>query len=352
MTDPIALARRHGFAEAGWAAANSPEALESYDAWIAAGRQGPLEYLARHQELRHRPHDLLDGGGVGFLVVLLAMPFSAGSSEQLPKGHGWIARYARGRDYHKVMRKRLTRLLDDLREQHPRLKGRALVDSAPVLERDLAVQAGLGWIGKHGLLLHPKLGSSLMIGSLVLSQRPQGLKDPKAMPDHCGSCRACLEACPTGCLDEERGMDADRCISTWTIEDPALPGPDRLANWGDHIFGCDLCQDPCPWNHKVRDTEAAASGRRGNHPLRFREDLESPKLDDLLATLLRDPDRLLNGSALRRTGRAGLVRNLLVVAHRQGHEFPADLVTACENEGGEVTDLLHWSRSLPKVPAT
>ncbi len=338
------LAREVGFTAAGWAESNSPEAFSGYAAWIEAGKQGPLDYLARHADLRQRPQQLLENGGVGFVVVVMALPFAPGDSRQLEPGRGWIARYARGRDYHKVMRRRLTHLLELLRSRvgPAELEGRALVDSAPVLERDLAVQAGLGWIGKNGLLLHPQLGSSLLIGSLLLSHRLEGVGDPQLMNDHCGRCTKCLEVCPTQCLDVTTGLDAARCISTWTIEDDARPAPADLAAWGSHLFGCDLCQDVCPWNRfaMVEDT---------SHPLEFREDLQSPELVTFLTRLLESPADLLNGTALKRAGRLNLLRNALVVAHVQKFKLPASLLEAWRRDNSEAAELIDWASALPEV---
>jgi epoxyqueuosine reductase len=185
------LARQVGFAEAGWADSNSLEAIKGYQEWIKAKRYGPLDYLANHQHLREDPKQLLEGGGVGFIVLLLPLVWMEGRSDQMEKGKGWIARYAQGRDYHKVMRKQLTRLLDLLREEFsPTLRGRALVDSAPVLERDLAQVAGLGWIGKNGLLLSKNWGSHILIGSLLIDQVLPMTEVSKKAKNHCGHHRS------------------------------------------------------------------------------------------------------------------------------------------------------------------
>ncbi|MGE4159555.1 MAG: tRNA epoxyqueuosine(34) reductase QueG, partial [Planctomycetota bacterium] len=242
------MAQDLGFAEIGWTTGNSQGAKEAFIRWLAEGRHGPLAYMDNHKELRLHPERLLEVPAAGFLVVVLPLARVETKAADLPPGHAYVSRYARGRDYHRLMRHRLVKLLDEIKRTQPRIEGRAIVDSAPVLERDLAVQAGLGWIGKNSMFLTPQWGSHVLLGSLILSEKPEDLEPRQALADHCGSCRACLEACPTGAIQEGELMDASQCIVCWSIEEKTLPDVSKVQKWGSHFFGCDLCQDPCPWN--------------------------------------------------------------------------------------------------------
>lgn len=335
-----ALAQQVGFAEAGWAEGNSLEALEGYRQWIAENRHGPLDYLARNSALREDPKELLEGRGIGFVVVLLPLPWREGRSDQMPRGKGWIARYAQGRDYHKVMRKQLTKLLNALRREFgDEIQGRALVDSAPVLERDLAVQAGLGWIGKNGLLISKNWGSHMLIGSLLINQTLPLNLTSTLHKNYCGSCRSCLEQCPTQCLDEHKGLDARECISTWSIEDSSLPDTDRLKKWGAHLFGCDLCQDACPWN---RFALKEASG----HLLEFENWKHQIDVMEFLEILLKKPEKILFGSAMRRAERVNLLRNALVICLDQDLPLSYNLIEDFRNLGEEYARILDWYQEL------
>jgi len=335
-----ALAQEVGFAEASWTDENSAKALKGYQLWIAENRHGPLDYLARNKHLRENPKQLLETGGKGFVVVLLPLLWQEGSSTTMAKGKGWIARYAQGRDYHKVMRKKLTRLLDLLRKEiSPTLNGRALVDSAPVLERDLAVQAGLGWIGKNGLLISKKWGSHLLIGSLLIDQSLT--IDPPISPskNYCGTCRACLKHCPTQCLDEHKGLNASRCISTWSIEDDALPPASQINEWGPHLFGCDICQDVCPWNR-------FALNDLTDHPLEFEEWKHQVDVMEFITLLLNKPDIILSGSAMKRAGRRNLLRNALVICLEQKLPLPYNLIQQCRAQGNDFSAVCDWYEEI------
>ena len=225
--------------------------------WIEAGHAGTMGYLARRLEERLDPQRVLPGARA---TVCVALNYHQGG----PSDDSWkpVARYAWGLDYHDVIGPRLQRLAAHLAEAAG-ARSRGYVDTGPVLERDLAACAGLGWVGKNTMLLHPTLGSWFFIG-VVLTTADLDFDEPLA--DRCGSCRACLDACPTGAFVAPYVLDARRCISYLTIEhrgdiDPALhPG---MAGWQ---FGCDVCQDVCPWNHKAPITREPGFNPRERYP--------------------------------------------------------------------------------------
>jgi epoxyqueuosine reductase len=236
-----------------------------------------------------------------------------GESEDavLPRGHGRIARYARGRDYHVVMKKRLHALADRLRQEFPGAEFRAFVDTAPVLEREYAQRAGLGWIGKHTLLLDPRLGSYLLLGGLFTTLELEAPADQVVVSDHCGACTRCIEACPTQAITE-RSVDATRCISYLTIERRLPISPELRAGLGDWLFGCDICQEVCP--HNSRRPAGAAVGEARPEYAAGRSSF------DLLEVLGWDEaarSRAFTGSAMKRATLAMMKRNAVIVAGNQ-----------------------------------
>lgn len=213
-------------------------------AWLAQGKHGSMAYLAEHADLKADPSQLLDGATCAIMVADLYAT-RGGEPDEVTDGHGRIARYARGGDYHKVIKKRLHALCDEVSERWPDARTRAFVDTAPVHERELALAAGLGWIGKHTLLIHPRVGSWMLLGGVLTTLDLDANEHEE--PDHCGTCTRCIDACPTDAITPY-SVDASRCISYLTIErrEPIDPGLQRgMANW---VFGCDVCQEVCPHN--------------------------------------------------------------------------------------------------------
>jgi epoxyqueuosine reductase len=245
LAAPIkAEALRLGFSAAGIAPAGpaSPAAVGACRRWLDAGMHGEMAYMARNAALREDPSGLLPGARSAVVVALNYHRPEAGS----------IASYARGTDYHDVVRARLERLLDFVRERRPEVNGRVCVDTAPILERDLAARAGLGWVGKNTSLITPGVGSWFFLGELLLDIE---IPPDEPIPDHCGSCRRCLDACPTAAFAGPGVLDARRCISYLTIE---LKGPiprQLRPQMGTLIFGCDICQAVCPHNKWQRATD-------------------------------------------------------------------------------------------------
>ena len=293
-----------GFSEVGISGIDLSEDEARLVSWLAAGRHGEMGYMARHGRRRSRPADLVPGT---LCVVAVRMDYWPGgearaAAESLAEPlDGYVARYALGRDYHRLMRRRLQRLADRIGEHVGPFGYRAFVDSAPVLERALARDAGLGWIGKHTNLINPRAGSWFFLGELYTDlPLPAG----RAPSDHCGRCRACIDACPTGAIVAPYELDARRCIAYLTIEHPgSIPETLRPAI-GNRIFGCDDCQLVCPWNRF-----ASGTTEPGFLP---RHRLDRSSLVTLFGWDEADFERYTEGSAIRRLGHERWLRNVAV----------------------------------------
>lgn len=332
------LALEAGFHEAGLVAL--PYEAEARDAkrfreWVAAGRAGTMGYLKRKadngQLLRER-------AGVPFpwarsaLVCFASYAFPSGplSTQATERGNGWIARYAwsskknergerRPSDYHKVLLKRLRTVEAKLHAEFGEFESRAYVDAGPIVERALAAAAGLGWTGKNTCLIHPKLGSFGFLAAILTSLEIDP-KDKRAelIPDRCGSCTRCIESCPTDALAVPYKLDATRCIAYLTIEHKGPIAEELMPGMGRQVFGCDICQDVCPWNEK--STRKAISGGPiiSDAELEPREELVNPALEWLAAMDEQEFERQFNGSPVRRTGFLGLRRNIAIAMGNSG----------------------------------
>jgi epoxyqueuosine reductase len=334
----IALAL--GFDRAGIARLEPSAESRRFADWIAQGRHGEMAWLARDVEKRVDPRLLFEGARSA-LVVALVYDHDAAAS-----GDARIARYARGADYHEVLLPRLRAVGDALEALVAKpMRWRAWVDTGPVLERVLAAQAGIGWIGKNACVIDPALGSHLFLGVLATDL---DLAPDARTPDHCGSCRACLDACPTDAFAEPYVLDATKCLSYTTIElRGPIPEPLR-APQGDWVFGCDVCQDVCPWNTRSRRTiPPDAGGLRA--ALAPRAAWLAPTLAWLLA-LDEDAWRAsTRRSALRRTKYRGLLRNAIVASGASGD---ASLRPALERHAASEDALLaeHARWALAHLP--
>lgn len=285
-----------GFDRVAVGPADPPDRGSAFAAWLDAGYAGGMGYLERGRAKRLDPRRVLPGARS---VVAVALNYHQGE----PAGaEGWrsVARYAWGRDYHDVMTPRLEALLAFLREAAgPDVEGKVYVDTGPVLERDLAARAGLGWIGKNTLLLHQKLGSWFFVGVLLTTA---DLDWDEQLPDRCGICRACLDVCPTQAFPAPYVLDARRCIAYLTIEHKG-PIPEELREpMGEWVFGCDLCQTVCPWNRKAPITREPA----------FLPAEPLPPLSSLLEMTEGEFEAQFGGTPLTRPKRRGLLRNAAV----------------------------------------
>lgn len=299
-----AMCRELGFALAGCCDALPSDHREELIAWLKRGNQGSMSWLERCIEERLDPAALLPGAKS---IIMVADVYASERRDATVStaGRGRIARYARGDDYHVVIRKRLHRLCDALRLRHPGEEFRAFVDTAPVLEREHALRAGLGWIGKHTLLIHPDLGSWLLLGGVLTTMKIEPIEEQSVMPDHCGTCTRCIDACPTQAITPY-SMDARRCISYLTIEHRDAIPAGLHALMGDWIFGCDICQEVCPHN-RVR------SGERDVLPA-YRPRRDSFNLLDVLGWSDEDRRRAASRSALKRAKLSMWKRNALIAA--------------------------------------
>jgi epoxyqueuosine reductase len=308
------LALGLGFDLAGVAPASPVGHADALARWAERGlggpRGGPLDYVLRRLAERLDPRRVLPGVRS---VVAVALAFDDGSPVD---GEGpQVARYARGDDYHEVLGDRLRALAAALEAWWGEpVESRCYVDTGPVLERAFAAAAGLGWIGKNTMLIHPTHGSHLFLG-VMLTDLEMTADAPE--PDHCGSCRACLDACPTDAFVEPRVLDATRCIAYSTIEDPG-PIPEALREaQGERLFGCDVCQDVCPFNlRRGRTTPPDPLGLRQR--LAGRESWRAPDLAWVLTLDESAWQVSTRRSALRRAKWRGLMRNALVVAGNRG----------------------------------
>ncbi|HEV3263556.1 MAG TPA: tRNA epoxyqueuosine(34) reductase QueG [Gemmataceae bacterium] len=327
-----------GFELVGIAPATAADGFGRLREWLDGGLAGDMHYMHRHADARRHPSSILPEVRS---VVMVGMnygdresrienrelraeptPTRPDSNDQPsildPRSSildprstalaGKVARYARGADYHTVLRQRLKQLLDWVRGEVPACRGRAVVDTAPLLERDFARRAGLGWFGKNTMLLNKRLGSYFFLGALLLDLELRS--DAPHETSHCGTCTACLDACPTQAFPKAGQLDARRCISYLTIELRG-PIPEELRGpSGDWLFGCDVCQEVCPWNRKAPAATEAA--------FRPRPDLEAVDLVELLGLSEAEFGRRFGGTALLRPGRRGLLRNAAIVLGNLG----------------------------------
>lgn len=306
LTEKIRLrAGELGFGLVGFAPADPLEGAEFYARWVAQGYAGQMGYLERNAEKRADPRQLLPGARS---VVCVGMQYFQESGPKTDPLTGRVSCYARGEDYHDLISARLGQLLEFIRgEAGQGVAGRAYVDTGPVLERELARRAGLGWWGKNTCLIAKKAGSYFFLGELLLDLE---LEYDQPAIDHCGTCTRCLEACPTQAFPEPYVLDARRCISYLSIElKDSIPHPLR-AGMGDWIFGCDVCQEVCPWNRR-----AAAAAEPA---FRARPGLENPSLPELLALNQEEFAARFRHSPLKRAKRRGLLRNAAVALGNAG----------------------------------
>jgi epoxyqueuosine reductase len=335
--------RELGFDAIGFAETALDAAEAELNDWLAAGFHGEMDYMASHGTKRSRPAELVPGTVSVITARMNYLPEAAPMEDVLADGtRAALSRYALGRDYHKLLRARLQKLAGRIAEAIGPFGHRVFTDSAPVLEVALAEKSGLGWRGKHTLLLTREAGSYFFLGELYTdlplpADAPQG--------DHCGSCRACLDVCPTQAIVAPYTVDARRCISYLTIE---LKGaiPEELRPLiGNRVYGCDDCQLACPWNKFARRTDEP--------DFRARNGLDTATLPELFAW---EEDEFLHrteGSAIRRSGHARWLRNIAVALGNAptSREVVAALESRRDADDPVVREAVEWALARHSAPA-
>ncbi|WP_425398902.1 tRNA epoxyqueuosine(34) reductase QueG [Aeoliella sp.] len=290
-----------GFSSVGIAPAVSATGTTQLDQWLAAGYGGTMRWLADRRDAYDHPRSVLDGVRS---LVMLTVDYRTAEPTTTPEGSGRVSRYAWGsEDYHDVIHAWLKQLKQQVAEQFPTARVRGVVDTAPLLEREFAQLAGLGWIGKHTLLLNRSQGSWFFLAALLTNLELEYDAEPSA--DYCGTCTACLDVCPTDAFPQPHVLDASRCISYLTIEHQDAIPLELRSGIGEWLFGCDLCQDVCPWNNRApQATDPRFEPRGDTNPMQLAELFD---LDDeaFRARFRRTP--------LWRPKRRGILRNAAIV---------------------------------------
>ena len=311
-------ARQLGFILAGVTTPEPPPHYATFENWLALGHHGTMEYLAsdRSRARRADPREILPECKS---ILVLATPYSSPSPSR-GGAEGGVASYAWGADYHEVLPARMKELVQFIEEQiGGPVKNRWYTDSGPILERDLAQRAGLGWIGKNTCLIHPKHGSYFLLSEIFLDLELE--PDRPFLTDHCGTCRRCIEACPTDCILPDRTLDATRCISYLTIElKEGIPTElrDKMGGW---VFGCDICQMVCPWNRFAREGDTAFGEADPIRPLT--EELTGSK---------QEFNQRFRHSAVKRAKRRGYLRNVAVALGNTGDRLALPVLQNALNE--------------------
>jgi epoxyqueuosine reductase len=319
-----------GFILAGVTTPDPPSHYSTFEHWLAEGHHGAMEYLATECSRIRRadPREIMPECKS---ILVLATPYSPPSPSR-GGARGGVASYAWGQDYHDVLPERMKELVQFIEEQvGGPVKNRWYTDTGPILERDLAQRAGLGWIGKNTCLIHPKHGSYFLLSEILLDLALE--PDPPFVTDHCGTCTRCIDACPTDCILPDRTIDATRCISYLTIElKDGIPTElrEKIGNW---VFGCDICQMVCPWNRFAREGDPA-----------FGNDRPDPSLTEELSISAQEFSQRFKGTPVKRAKRRGYLRNVAVALGNTGnmHALPV-LQNALNHEEPMVREHVKWA---------
>jgi len=324
-----------GFVLAGVTTPEPPPHISTFENWLAQGHHGRMGYLAtdRSRVRRANPLEILPECKS---IVVLATPYSPPSPERRVDGDevdgGQVASYAWGDDYHDILPARMKELVRFIEEQvGGPVKNRWYTDTGPILERDLAQRAGIGWIGKNTCLIHPKHGSYFLLSEILLDLPLE--PDPPFITDHCGTCRRCIEACPTDCILPDRTIDATRCISYLTIElkdDIPIELREKMGNW---VFGCDVCQMVCPWNRFADQADPAFAAKSPLH-----------SLTEEMALSTQEFNQRFKRSPVKRAKRRGYLRNVAVALGNTGDILALPVLqNALNNEERMVREHAQWA---------
>ncbi len=327
---------RLGFDAIGIAAAVSPPGYHRFLEWLASGYAADMTWLDTHRDAREHPSSVMSGTAS---VIMVALNYHEGTPH---RDGGRVSRYAWGdADYHNLMRPRLKELAEVIHKSSPGARTRAVVDTAPLMERDFGRLAGIGWVGKNTMLISRRIGSWFFLGAILTDVVLEC--DETFESDHCGTCTRCLDACPTHAFPEPHVLDASRCISYLTIERRRDPIPSELRDgMGQWLFGCDICQDVCPWNRFApQASDPSLQPRADSNPIDCRELLR-----------LSEPDflRRFRGTPLLRSGRAGLLRNAaIVLGNMRCGEAAAELTAALQDGEPLIRGAAAWA--LGRLPS-
>lgn len=323
------LARECGFDLAGVVRAAPPADAAVFLEWVAAGMAGRMGYLTDHRAaIRSDPKQLLSSAQS---IICVAKSYQTDEVRPIDPERGWISRYARGEDYHEILQRSLGELAERIRREHGPFEYRVCVDTAPLLERSYARLAGLGWIGKNTCLINQQQGSYLFLGELLVSLE---VEPDIPAPYRCGTCTRCIDACPTEAIvpgGYGTQLDTRRCISYFTIELRGDVPEDMRAGIGHHVFGCDICQEVCPWNGKAATPDS-------------KNEETSPDLSEL-AAMTRDEFRTrFRNTPVWRTRYSGFLRNVAIAMGNSGRErFRPALDHLAENEDRGVAEHARWA---------
>lgn len=326
-----------GFSHFGFSSLAKPLSFEFYQEWLNEGLHGDMKYLEEHAPIKESPQIKWPRAESALVFAIPYFPHPE-SKADFPLKKARVSLYAQGMDYHFWFRERMQKLCASLQQQFPGEEFLSFTDSSPILERDLAQRAGLGWVGKNTCLIHPKKGSLFFIGEIYTSLKAHTNLEP--LPDFCGTCTRCIDICPTGALIEPRKMDARKCISYLTIESRTLPPEDLREKIGDWFFGCDLCQTVCPWNQKV--FKGQLSTELSLNLSTQENDLLIEDLRYILSSSGKKLEKDFHGTSLSRAGSFGLKRNaLVVVANKKLHTLQAEVAALVTHE--KLGPLAEWT---------
>ena len=340
-----AEADRLGFPLVGVTHTGPPEHFPNFERWLEQGRHAGMGYLATPRTLERRadPTRLLpEARSVLSLAIPYSVPRPAAATAGNDADHGKVAAYAWGDDYHDVLLPRLQRLIETIEtETGTGVVHRSYTDTGPILERDMAQRAGLGWIGKNTCLIHPHRGSYFLLTEILLDVDLE--PDLPFRSDQCGTCTRCIDACPTGCIEEDRTIDSRRCISYLTIENKAEIPPELRPQMGSWVFGCDICQEVCPWNIRF------AAPQQPDPELAPRPGISAPVLSEELRLSPEGFKAKFKGSPVLRAKRRGYLRNVAVALGNSAN--PASIEILIEVIQQEVDQLIraHAAWALGRI---